>query len=181
MKTTTSRPVLLSAALLLISLPSLRAQSAKATAKAPAKPVAAGRIAPDFTRNTLDGKPIQLAGYKGKVVLLNFWATWCGPCLTEIPRFNTWQTKYSSQGLQILGVSMDDDAAPVQKASRKLQFTYPVVMGDEKLGEQYGGVLGLPISYLIGRDGKIIDRLQGEANLDALETRIATLLQSQKH
>jgi len=177
MKTSISRTILLASALLLAAAPELRAQSAS---KAVAKP-AAGRIAPDFTRQTLDGKPIRLASYKGKVVLLNFWATWCGPCLTEIPRFNTWQTKYAPQGLQILGVSMDDDSAPVQKAARKLEFTYPVVMGDEKLGERYGGVLGLPISYLIGPDGKIIDRLQGETNLDSLEKHITTLLASQKH
>jgi peroxiredoxin len=181
MKTVAPHTMLVFAVIVLTSAPSLLAQSPKTAAKAATKPVVAGLLAPDFTRKTLDGKPIHLGGYKGKVVLLNFWATWCGPCLTEIPRFNTWQTKYSSQGLQILGVSMDDDAAPVQKASRKLQFTYPVVMGDEKLGEQYGGVLGLPISYLIGPDGKIIDRLQGETNLDGLERRITTLLQSQKH
>ena len=116
MKTSISRTILLAAALFLAAAPELRAQSAS---KAVAKP-AAGRIAPDFTRQTLDGKPIRLASYKGKVVLLNFWATWCGPCLTEIPRFNTWQTKYAPQGLQILGVSMDDDSAPVQKAERSL-------------------------------------------------------------
>lgn len=176
MKTTGLRYALLVATLLFAASPSMRAQSSRPAAKP-----ATGRLAPDFTRSTLDGKSIHLANYKGKVVLLNFWATWCGPCLTEIPRFNAWQTKYAPQGLQVLGVSMDDDAAPVQKASRKLQFTYPVVMGDEKLGEQYGGVLGLPISYLIGPDGKIIDRLQGETNLDALEKRITTLLASQKH
>jgi cytochrome c biogenesis protein CcmG/thiol:disulfide interchange protein DsbE len=177
MKIAIPRTALLTAAFLLTAATGLSAQSAS---KAVAKP-ATGRLAPDFTRKTVDGKPIHLANYKGKVVLLNFWATWCGPCLTEIPRFNSWQTKYAPQGFQVLGVSMDDDSAPVQKAARKLQFTYPVVMGDEKLGELYGGVLGLPISYLIGADGKIIDRLQGETDLDSLEKRITTLLASQKH
>lgn len=178
MKTSTPGAILL--ATLLAASPCVHAQSAAKTAQ-PAAKSATGRAALDFTRNTLDGKPVRLSSYRGKLVLLNFWATWCGPCLTEIPRFNTWQTKYAPQGLQVLGVSMDDDAAPVQKVARKLQFTYPVVMGDEKLGEQYGGVLGLPISYLIGPDGKIIDRLQGETDLNALEKRITTLLASQKH
>jgi cytochrome c biogenesis protein CcmG, thiol:disulfide interchange protein DsbE len=179
MNTFTVRTILLVAALITTS-PCVYPQTAAKTAPS-ATNTPVGRTASDFTRNTLDGKPIRLSNYRGKLVLLNFWATWCGPCLTEIPRFNNWQIKYAAQGLQVVGVSMDDNAASVQKAARKLQFTYPVVMGDEKLGEQYGGVLGLPISYLIGPDGKVIDRLQGETDLNAFEKRITTLLASQKH
>jgi thiol-disulfide isomerase/thioredoxin len=159
------------AALLAATIPaSLPAQS-----KSAATP-AAGHLAPDFTRPSLDGKPLKLSAYRGKVVLLNFWATWCGPCIAEIPKFSEWQTKYAAQGLQIVGVSMDDDHAPVDKFNRKYKPTYPIVMGDERLGNQYGGVLGLPISYLIGADGKVIERYQGETNLVQMEKRITAAL-----
>lgn len=133
-------------------------------------------MAPDFNRVDLAGDPLRLSGYRGKLVLLNFWATWCGPCLTEIPRFVQWQAAYGSAGLQIVGVSMDDNAAPVRRAYEKYHLNYPVVMGDAQLGQTFGGVLGLPLSYLIDPEGRIVGRYQGEPKLAALESRIKALL-----
>jgi thiol-disulfide isomerase/thioredoxin len=134
------------------------------------------RPAPTFTRNDLSGKLVDLRAFRGQVVLLNFWATWCGPCRLELPRFAAWQTQYGPRGLQILAVSMDDDPAPVRALVRQLNLDFPVVMGDQPLGTLYGGVLGLPQTFLIGRDGTVRARLKGEADLQSLESRVRRLL-----
>lgn len=136
----------------------------------------AGRAAPSFERVDLDGKRVELSAYRGKVVLLNFWATWCAPCLTEIPAFVSWQKQYSGQGLQVIGISMDDDAPPVRRMYRKYGMNYPVAMGDAKLGELYGGVLGLPVTYLIDRNGKVVRRYEGAADLKQMEKDVQQLL-----
>lgn len=175
MKLHQAAAVLLAAELLVVAPPFLSAQSTQKKAASTAI-----RIAPNFTRPSLEGKVIRLSDDRGKLILLNFWATWCGPCIAEIPRFSAWQTKFGPQGFQAIGVSMDDDPTPVQKFIRRYQPTYPIVMGDEHLGELYGGVLGLPITYLIGPDGKIIVRYQGETDLNQMEARISKLLQSKK-
>lgn len=92
---------------------------------------------------------------------MTFWATWCGPCLTEMPSFAAWEASYGGRGLQVIGVSMDDTDAPVRAFLRKQHLNYPVVMGDADLGELYGGVLGLPVTYLIDRSGIIRFQHQG--------------------
>ncbi|MGA2708818.1 MAG: TlpA family protein disulfide reductase [Steroidobacteraceae bacterium] len=135
-----------------------------------------GGAAPDFERPDLAGNVIHLAAFRGKVVLLNFWASWCAPCLKELPRFSAWQRDYGVEGLQILGVSMDDDAAPVRRLLAKHPLAYPILMGDAKLGEAFGGVLGLPCSYLIDTEGRIVARFRGEGDLKQIEAQIKALL-----
>jgi cytochrome c biogenesis protein CcmG/thiol:disulfide interchange protein DsbE len=136
----------------------------------------ANKSAPSFARMDLNGKKMELSAYRGRVVLLNFWATWCAPCLIEMPVFVSWQSQYGSRGLQVIGISMDDDAPPVRRAYLKYRLNYPVAMGDEKLGELYGGVLGLPVTYLIDRQGKVIKRYEGAVDLKQLEREVQRLL-----
>ena len=97
----------------------------------------------------------------------------------EIPRFVDLQNKYGAQGLQIIGVSMDDGPEPVREFYQRYKMNYPVVMGDAKTGELYGGILGLPIAFLIGRDGRIIKKHIGATNISILETEITDLLHEQ--
>ena len=119
----------------------------------------AGKPAPDFTLESLDGKNIQLSGYKGQAVLLNFWATWCGPCKIEMPWFVELQKEYGPQGLQIVGVAMDDASKEdIAKFVKEMGVNYPILIGKEAVGNDYGGVNVLPTTYFIDRDGKIVAR-----------------------
>lgn len=135
-------------------------------------------VAPDFSLPDLSGKKLNLSSYRGKVVLLDFWATWCDPCRDEIPHFIDLQNKYGDQGLQIIGVSMDDGPEPVREFYQRYRVNYPVVMGNAKTGELYGGVFGLPIAFLIGRDGRIAMKHAGATNISVLEKEIVNLLRS---
>ncbi len=132
--------------------------------------------APEFVLRDLNHKRLDLKAYRGKVVLLNFWATWCAPCQLEMPRFVSWQSQYGSRGLQVIGISMDDDPAPVRNLCAKLNMNYPVAMGDEKIGELYGRVLGLPVTYLIDSNGEVRAEFRGETDLSAIEKKIKMLL-----
>lgn len=132
--------------------------------------------APDFVRTDLSGRPLRLDQFRGRVVLLNFWATWCGPCIEEIPAFSRWQRQFGDGRLQVIGVSMDDDEAAVKRFVAKHGVPYPIVMGDAKLGESFGGVFGLPQSFLIDARGRIVYRSIGEPNIETLRSKIAGLI-----
>lgn len=134
------------------------------------------RVAPDFTLAQLDGRPLQLSSYRGKVVLLDFWATWCVPCRGETPHLVELQQKYGDRGLQVIGVSMDDSPDPVRDFYQQFHMNYPVVMGNAKTGELYGGVLGLPIAFLIDRDGRIYKKHIGATDPAVFENDVQGLL-----
>jgi peroxiredoxin len=136
-------------------------------------------LAPEFSLPELTGQTLDLSAYRGKVVLLDFWATWCDPCREEIPHFVELQIKYRDQGLQIIGISMDDGPEPVRDFYQRFHMNYPVAMGNAKIGELYGGVLGLPIAFLIGRDGRIEAKHIGATDIPVFEREIKALLQPQ--
>jgi thiol-disulfide isomerase/thioredoxin len=121
---------------------------------------AAGKPAPPFAGKTPEGKDIQLADYSGKLVLLNFWATWCGPCRQEMPELIELQKKYESQGFTIIGMANENDTEKVREFVAANGLNYPQVMATNEMMNQYGA-RALPTSILIGKDGTILEYTQG--------------------
>jgi peroxiredoxin len=136
------------------------------------------RTVPDLSFTDLNGSAIHTADYKNKVVLVNFWAAWCLPCAEEVPQFIALQKKYQAQGLQVIGFSVDDDAQELQSFYRKYQMNYPVVPSDIKLADAFGGVLGLPTTFVIGRDNRIHTKHTGVTDFSALEREVVALLKA---
>jgi cytochrome c-type biogenesis protein len=152
----------------------------KTTRQEEDKPI--GQPAPDVTLKGLDGHDVPLSQYKGKVVLVNFWATWCEPCQIEIPWLIEMQQRYSSKDFTILGVDVDDEDSKVVSAyvekerfdvnGTKSQMNYPILRGDDAVADKFGGLLGYPTSFLISRDGKIVKKVQGLISYDELTKAI---------
>ncbi|HYL83807.1 MAG TPA: cytochrome c biogenesis protein CcdA [Candidatus Angelobacter sp.] len=138
--------------------------------------------APEVTFKSLDGSDVPLDRYKGQVVLVNFWATWCEPCQVEIPWLIEMQQKYSSKGFTILGVDVDDEDDKVVSGylskerfnvnGAKLPMNYPVLRGNDAVADKFGGLLGYPTSFLISRDGKIVKKVQGLISYEEITNAI---------
>jgi thiol-disulfide isomerase/thioredoxin len=118
-----------------------------------------GNVAPDFELPELDGQRLKLSSLRGKAVLLNFWATYCGPCKIEMPWFVELQKEYGPQGFQIVGVAMDDASTEdIAKFAKEMGVNYPILLGQESVGQSYGGVSVLPTTFFLDRNGKLIAR-----------------------
>ena len=150
--------------------------AAACTIEAPADEMI-GKKAPDFTLPDLNGKPVTLSKFQGKVVVLDFWATWCAPCREELPYFQSLHDQYRDKGFEILGVSMDDNAADVVPAFLKdKNIRYTNLLFDAKVEELYGPINGLPTTFIIDRQGTIRQRFTGAPPESVIENAVRALL-----
>jgi peroxiredoxin len=136
-----------------------------------------GQMAPDFALESLDGETVRLSDFHGKVVLLNFWATWCGPCKIEMPWFEQLQRQYGPQGLQVIGIAMDGTGkSEIAEFANNLGVDYLILLGKEDVGDAYGGVQFLPATFYISRDGKVADKVLGLKGRAEIEENVKKAL-----
>jgi peroxiredoxin len=137
----------------------------------------ARKLAPDFTLQDANGRSVTLSEFRGKAVLLNFWATWCGPCSLEIPWFTEFEQQFKSRGFEVLGVSMDEDGWKVIKPYiTEHKINYRVLLGNDSVSQVYGGVDSLPTTFIVGRDGKVAYVHVGLAGKNEYQHEIETVL-----
>jgi peroxiredoxin len=134
-------------------------------------------VAPNWELKDVNDKTIHSSDFKGKVVILDFWATWCAPCRMEIPGFIALQKKYAQQGLVVVGASVDEGgASTVKQFMEKLGMNYPVVLADEKMQDQFGGIEVVPTTFVIDREGHIVKKYFGLTDESEFEQEIKPLL-----
>jgi peroxiredoxin len=148
------------------------------TVSAEACPLDAKPANLDFTLKDMNEKEVSLASYKGKVILLDFWATWCGPCKVEIPGFVEMQNTYGPKGFQVIGISIDDKADQLKPFAAEFKMNYPVLqgLGRDDVTDSLGPILGLPTTLVISRDGKICAAHAGMTSKETFENQIKELL-----
>lgn len=138
---------------------------------------AVGTAAPAFALPDLEGNTVRNTDFQGKVVLLNFWATWCPPCRDEVPDFVRLQSKYRDQGLEIVGLSLDHGGArDVRPFADEYDVNYTMLIASQETAENYGGILGVPTTFVLDREGTIVKRFVGRASAEAFEEAIRPLL-----
>jgi peroxiredoxin len=176
MRTTFQRMNLIHTSAALLTLAVIATAAEQTFARAVLQPAGERKAAPEFSLKDSSGRIATVAAYRGKVVLLDFWATWCGPCRTEIPHFVEMQNQYGPQGFQVIGISMDDDAKPVREFALQYKLNYPVAVGDDKLADRFGGVLGLPVNFIIDRQGRIHAKYLGATDVSVFDSDVKGLL-----
>jgi peroxiredoxin len=135
-----------------------------------------GKMAPDFALTSTDGKTIKLSDFRGKVVVVDFWATWCPPCKAEIPDFIKLYSQYKDDGFQMLGISLDQGGlSDVKPFMKDYGINYPIVMGDNQVVAAYGGIRGIPTTFVIDKDGKIRASFEGYRSASVFEKLIQQL------
>jgi peroxiredoxin len=150
--------------------------SARGTSLEPTLPASASMgPAPGFHLPDIQGKSVSLADFRGKVVILDFWATWCPPCRREIPDFIELQSEYGSKGLQIVGVALDEPAK-VKEFAARAGMNYTVLLGNDDVSYRYGGISGIPTTFVIDRKGNIVERFEGFTSKSEFESEIRKLL-----
>lgn len=133
--------------------------------------------APNFTLLDLEGKPFSFSDLKGKVVILDFWATWCPPCREEIPHFKALYSQYKSEGLEVVGISVDKGGVNVVKSfARDYEINYPILMGNQEVAADYGGIRGIPTTFVVDRQGRIVEKFVGYRDKEVFESVIQKLL-----
>lgn len=159
----------------LSSLPSRTSASEETDKNSGTK--AATNLAPAFSMKNLAGEDVKLVDLKDKVVILNFWATWCGPCRSEIPAFIKFQEAYKERGVEVIGISLDDEEADyVGKVAARFGINYQVLMGTQEVVEAYGPIKAIPMTVIIDRAGNLSSRHLGVMSFDKLEQKIKPML-----
>jgi cytochrome c biogenesis protein CcmG/thiol:disulfide interchange protein DsbE len=132
-----------------------------------------------FTVRDMNGRDVRMSDYKGKVILVNFWATWCGPCKHEIPAFVDLFNAYKDKGFVVLGISTDDTPEQLKKFAQQMKMSYPVLVGSDRediIDDAYGPMWGIPVSFLIAKDGTICHKYMGLVTKEQLERELKALL-----